>query len=62
MKKQRRLKRWVRYTLGIICLLATLLGVSECEDSNVFFISHGIAIVVLLICVPVLIKDMLKEE
>lgn len=60
--KKRRLKRWVRYTLGIICLLATLVGVSECEDTKLFFISHGIAIVVLLICAPILIKDMLKEN
>lgn len=60
--KKRRLKRWVRYTLGTICLLATLVGVSECEDTKVFFISHGIALLVLLIFEPILIKDLLKEN
>ena len=60
--KKRRLKKWVRYTLGVICLLATLVGVSECEDSKVFFISHGIALLVLLIFEPILIKDLLKEN
>lgn len=60
--KKRRLKKWVRYTLGVICLLATLVGVSECEDTKVFFISHGIALLVLLIFEPILIKDLLKEN
>lgn len=60
--KKRRLKKWVRYTLGVICLLATLVGVSECQDTKVFFISHGIALLVLLIFEPILIRDMLKEN
>ena len=60
--KKRRLKKWVRYTLGVICLLATLVGVSECEDTKLFFISHGIALLVLLIFEPILIKDLLKEN
>jgi hypothetical protein len=60
--KKRRLKKWVRYTLGVICLLATLVGVSECQDTKVFFISHGIALLVLLIFEPILIKDLLKEN
>lgn len=60
--KKRRLKRWVRHTLGVICLLATLVGVSECEDTKLFFISHGIALLVLLIFEPILIKDLLKEN
>ena len=60
--KKRRLKRWVRYTLGVICLLAALVGVSECQDTKVFFISHGIALLVLLIFEPILIKDLLKEN
>lgn len=60
--KKRRLKKWVRYTLGVICLLATLVGVSECKDTKVFLISHGIALLVLLIFEPILIKDLLKEN
>lgn len=60
--KKRRLKKWVRHTLGIICLIATLVGVSECQDTKVFFISHGIALLVLLIFEPILIKDLLKEN
>lgn len=60
--KKRRLKKWVRHTLGVICLLATLVGVSECQDTKVFFISHGIVLLVLLIFEPILIKDLLKEN
>lgn len=60
--KKRRLKKWVRYTLGTIFVLSTLLGISECEDTKIFMISHIIAIIVAGISGAILIKDILKEN
>lgn len=58
--KKRRLKKWVRYTLGFICLGAILVGTSECEDIKVFMISHIIACIVLFVFGSILVKDINK--
>lgn len=60
--KKRRLKKWVRYTIWTIFCLALLVGISECEDTKLYLLTHIPAIIVSGICGFILIKDLLKEN
>lgn len=58
--KQRKLKKWVVYTLRFIFIISLLVGISDCGNFKFFVISHIIALVILLFSGIVLIKDMNK--
>lgn len=58
--KQRKLKKWVVYTLRFIFIISLLVGISDCGNFKLFVISHIVALATLLFSGIVLIKDMNK--
>ena len=49
MKKKLVMKSWVEKLLLVIGLIAVLMGASDCDDTKVFLITHGLAFVILLL-------------
>lgn len=48
MKKKLVMKKWMEKLLLVIGLIAVLMGASDCDNTKVFLITHGLAFVILL--------------
>lgn len=54
--KKYKLRKWVEWLLGIIAFLSFIIMGSDCEDLNVFIISHFIATGIFILTTSVLSK------
>lgn len=56
MKKKLVLKSWVEKLLGVIVILAIMVGASECDNLKLFVISHIVAVVIILLIAMIFLK------
>ena len=54
--KKLKFRKWVQYLLIIIFIIAFIICCSDCEDTNVYVISHAIAIAVIIADEYLLVK------
>lgn len=58
MKKRRKLRNWIKYTLVGICFISILVMGGDSDNLTVFMLTHFIALVVFLLSAYILLKNM----
>lgn len=56
MKKKIVFRKWLNLLLNIIVFISVIVLLSDCADTGIFLISHGIALITLSISVTLLFK------
>ena len=56
MKNKKVLKKWVQVVLGLVMIMAMLVGAADCEITKIFIIKGLICSVVMAVCFVLLKK------
>lgn len=51
-----RLRKWVKSLLWLLVIISVLVLASDCDDTLLFFISHVISAIILMLSATVLIR------
>lgn len=58
MKKRRKLRNWIKYTLVGISFISILVMGGDSDNLTVFMLTHFIALAVFLLSAYILLKNM----
>lgn len=56
MKKKIVFRKWLNLLLNIIVFISVIVLLSDCADTGVFLLTHGIALLTLTLSVTLLFK------